>query len=457
MVLLGKDHQAAGNAAALQQFVHFEPLVYWHPEILLALRHQHGSREIGRVGGRALLPPRAFLFPDRAAVAGLPKIRVVGCAPKRSVIAQARVAHQALEAFGIPFEPVHQVSAIAGAGGGLPRAVDEGKRAHGLIGRLLDLRRRPAQDVFVNRHRELLPIAGRPGVVGHQQHIAGRRQQVIVPAQEERVLNHVVRAAVREHQQRILAGSVKRRRQYEQALNALAGLGSEPEFARRLPIDLRDPVFVELRQEAVGAASGIHLHHIGRMHHRLPKRHQNRRRGLDRNRQAGVAALAHTEGRPHRAAIRRQLEDAVVALVLCGHIDGVAVGSKGDGVHGTVPIASEQLRRSRLRPGDLHQAVEAIKRHGRAALARRIQGLAVGTEHRVGITLRARRERHRLAALRWDAVKFGGNRRGDRTVQIRGGEEHDAVPVRTPPGAQTRTAVIEFAFETRLRGQFGAG
>src|ERR1035441_2950721 len=49
VVLIREDHQAAWNAAALQEFVHFESLVDRHAEILFALCDQHRRREIGRV------------------------------------------------------------------------------------------------------------------------------------------------------------------------------------------------------------------------------------------------------------------------------------------------------------------------------------------------------------------------------------------------------------------------
>ena len=249
-----------------------------------------------------------------------------------------------------------------------------------------------------------------------------------------------MRAAVREHQQRVLTGSVERRRQHEQALDVPAGFRSEPELAGRLPVDLRNPFFVEIGQEAVLSGPGIHPHHIGRMYHRLPAGHQNRYRRVGWNRQTGVPALLHGKRRPHVTAIRRQLENPVVALVLSGRIDRAAVGSKGNRLYRTVPLASERFRGAGWRPVDLHQAVQAVERNRRAAFPGCVESLTIGPEHRIAITVRSRSEWYRLAAPRRDAVKLRGNRCGYGTIQIGSGGEDDAVAVGAPSGAQTRTA-----------------
>jgi len=72
------------------------------------------------------------------------------------------VAHQAFEALGVALEPIHEIAAITCAGSRLAGGVYERKHADGFIGRLFDLRRRPAQDVFVNGFRELLAVAVDP-------------------------------------------------------------------------------------------------------------------------------------------------------------------------------------------------------------------------------------------------------------------------------------------------------
>ena len=68
---------------------------------------------------------------------------------------------------------------------------------------------------------ELFAEARRPCGVGHDDHVTRRCQQVIVPSDEPLVFRHVVRAAVRHHDNGILLRPVERRWQHDQAVDAL--------------------------------------------------------------------------------------------------------------------------------------------------------------------------------------------------------------------------------------------
>ena len=115
-----------------------------------------------------------------------------------------------------------EVPAVARAAGALPAAVDEAELADGGVGRLVDLVGRALQRIALDGARELLAEAGGAGVVGEQQHVAGRREQVIVPADEELVAPHAVRPAMDHDEQRILLRRVEPRRPHQETVDALA-------------------------------------------------------------------------------------------------------------------------------------------------------------------------------------------------------------------------------------------
>ena len=68
--------------------------------------------------------------------------------------------------------------------------------------------------------------AGRAGVVGQQHDVAGRGQQMIVPAQEEVIAPHGVRTAVHQHQQWIFLRRIEAGRAHDHVVNAGAAFVS---------------------------------------------------------------------------------------------------------------------------------------------------------------------------------------------------------------------------------------
>ena len=100
------------------------------------------------------------------------------------------------------------------------------------VRRLVDLVGRTLERIALDGARELLAEAGRARVVSEQQHVAGRGQQVIVPAHEELVAPHAVRPAVHHHEQRIFLRRIETRRPHDEAVDALATAAGEPEGSR---------------------------------------------------------------------------------------------------------------------------------------------------------------------------------------------------------------------------------
>ena len=125
-----------------------------------------------------------------------------------------------------------------------------GKRFDRFVGAGVDVVGRPAQRIVLDRLRELLAVAGRAAVVGHQHHVAGLRQQVIVPAQRDRVAPHVRGAAVHEDEERVLLVRIEVLRQRDHVVDAHAVLVREPEVLERLPVERGRLLDVEVRQVA---------------------------------------------------------------------------------------------------------------------------------------------------------------------------------------------------------------
>src|SRR2546423_11848275 len=94
-----------------------------------------------------------------------------------------------------------------------------------------------------------------------------------IPAQTEVVGPHVGGAAMDENEQRILLRGIEVGRHRHEAVDLLAATVGEPEFAQRLPVDLRDAIVGEVRQRRPLATVEIDAPDLSRMDGGLPGGH----------------------------------------------------------------------------------------------------------------------------------------------------------------------------------------
>lgn len=166
---------------------------------------EHGGLEAGGVAERVLILPLAFGFPDGTAVAEFPVVAAVGGAPHGLVVGESGVGEEAFVTSGVALHPVGEIAAVAGAAGSLAGGVDEGEQADGFVGGVVDFGGWSAEDIVVDGGGEAFAVAGRAGVVGHEDDVAGGGEEVIVPAEEPLVFPSLVRTAVHEDEEGVFA------------------------------------------------------------------------------------------------------------------------------------------------------------------------------------------------------------------------------------------------------------
>src|SRR5262245_43853257 len=140
------------------------------------------------------------------------------------------------------------MAAITRPASRLARGVNEFEPLDRFVRGLIDFFARTFERVELNLLRELFAESRRAGVIGQQHNIAGSRQQVIVPAQEELIAPHRMRAAVDDDEEWILFVLVEVGRQRDHAVDLLAAAAREGEMAERLPVNLRGAFGVETGQ-----------------------------------------------------------------------------------------------------------------------------------------------------------------------------------------------------------------
>src|SRR5690349_19400305 len=120
------------------------------------------------------------------------------------------------------------MTTVAGAPGTLATAIDERELLDDRVRRFVDLVGGTLERVALDRTCELRAGPGRARVVSEQQHVARRGEQVVVPADEELVAPHAMRATVDHDEQRVLLRVIKPRRPHHEAVDAFAATAREP-------------------------------------------------------------------------------------------------------------------------------------------------------------------------------------------------------------------------------------
>src|SRR5688572_29881136 len=133
------------------------------------------------------------------------------------------MAHQGPITIGRDGQPVGQVAPIARATRRLAARVDEWKLTNRRVRRFVDLAPRSLQRIALYRLRVRLPEAGGSRVVGEKDDVPRSGEEMVVPAHEELIAPHRMRAAVNQDEQRVLARSVELRGQRDEVVDAPAG------------------------------------------------------------------------------------------------------------------------------------------------------------------------------------------------------------------------------------------
>src|SRR5689334_9317695 len=147
-----------------------------------------------------------------------------------------------------------------------------------------------------------------------------------IPAQAKVVGPHVGGAAVDEDEQRILLRRVEVGRQRHEAVDLLAATVGEPEFAQRLPVDLRDAIVGEVSERRPLAGIEIDAPNLSWMHRALPVRHYY---SIGRSTDAEPTVRSSFESADFAclAAVRRHAVQLNESLVLGGEENRLAVGA----------------------------------------------------------------------------------------------------------------------------------
>ena len=279
--------------------------------------------------------------------------------------------------------------------------VDERITANRLGGPFEDFPRRPAQHVTLDVVGERLAEAGGAGVVGLHQHVAGRGQQMRVPARREGVAVHAVRSAVRGDEERVFLRAIEIGREVDHAVDPLAVLRGEPEVLRLRQIERVEHRAVRVGQQRVRAGCRIDADDLAR----LPARHEgaDQRRARHRRRRRSCPSFTSNSrtGAPPASGTLIELREAGVLRV---EQHGRAVGRDAEAADAAIEVRGQHARRAgRERPGDRRQPRQVVElRPLDVLLVPRDERLAVGRERRIAERRARRRETRRLGAERHD-------------------------------------------------------
>ena len=251
---------------------------------------QRGRLEVsGEVVRRPLLV-HLFVGPGRALELPLREPQLLGSAVLAGQVVDARVREQALEAVSVAQNPVGHVAAVAAAAGADAGLVHERQRLN-VVHRLHDVGVDLAAPVGADLVHELLPPAGTAARVGRHHHVAGRGEQLHVPAEVEAVVPGALRAAVDEHDHGVFLRRVEAGRLDEPTLHLRAlgpfdtdGLGGiHLQLGQQGVVDVRD------LRGAAGARAGAE--DLGGGVRSLPG--ENQGRAVGRDTKTPVGSLFH--------------------------------------------------------------------------------------------------------------------------------------------------------------------
>src|SRR5689334_5645967 len=218
------------------------------------------------------------------------------------------------------------MSTVRRAARDLLRCVDERILFDRGVGCFVEIVRRTFERIELDVLREFLAVAGRSSVVSHQHDVTRRAEQVRIPAQAKVVGPHVGGAAVDEDEQRILLRRVEVGRQRHETVNLLAATVGEPEFAQRLPVDLRDAIVGEVSERRPLAGGEVDAPNLSRMNRALPVRYYYSI-GRPTNTEPAVRSSFQSADFTRLAAVRRHAVQLNESLVLGGEENRLAVGT----------------------------------------------------------------------------------------------------------------------------------
>ena len=211
MVLVREDQQFGWHALALQRGEGAEALGVGHTVVLLAQHHQHRRLPLrNQVYRAAFLVLGGGLVIGFAAVFPLIEPQFFGGVGHGPGVEHAVVVDQALEPLGpLPLDPVHHIAAVGGAERAGLAAVEIGTQGESGIQALLQVFKRLAAPVTVNRVGEGLAVAGAAMKIDRDHRITLGGEDPRVPAERPGIVERALRTAVDEQQHWQLAGRVR--------------------------------------------------------------------------------------------------------------------------------------------------------------------------------------------------------------------------------------------------------
>lgn len=254
VVLLGERDQLARDLQPLEIAPILHRVVHRHAKIDFTHGQQHRChptrlfRVVADQAHRILLPPHRTLLPNRPAVPDLPMVDSIAGGPLRFQIHQAGMRYQAPIARRRGLQPVRKMPAVARAPRGLPRGVDEPVALDRLVRRLVDFIPRPVQRIALDRLAEFLGVTARSAVVRQHQHVARRREQMVVPTHAPRILELRRRPAVDHDKEGIFLLRIEARRSHHQIVNRPPSRAGEREMLDPGQIEFFQTRRIERRQ-----------------------------------------------------------------------------------------------------------------------------------------------------------------------------------------------------------------
>ncbi len=378
MVLVREDQQAAFDALTLQGGEGRQALGRGDAEIQIALDDQHRRVPLVDVVGRVEFLIAARIFPRGAAVLPLGEPELLRRKAHGEGVEDAVVVDQAFEGIRpVSGDPVDHIAAVGRPERAGAVTVEEAIGPQGVGPALLQVLQRAIAPVLADRVGEGLAVTDRAVEIDHHHRIAGPGIGLGVPAPGPVVAEGALRPAVDQEGDRIFF-----------ARDIVGGLdhpGVDGFVVPALEGELLGLAEGKLAEDRIDLGQAArHFAAAIRLEPEVTRLIQGGQRIDDaRRRQAagGDRTLAG-EGDDHAVAgIDR--EHPVVAGVLGGDIEGVAVRTPGQAAGRAVPIGGDLADLTGFHVAQ-HDA-ELVRLEARAGHGAIRQGATVGREDRTGI------------------------------------------------------------------------
>ena len=167
-------------------------------------------------------------------------------APGGFGVEHAVVGHDALEAVGVPQDPVAHVSTVAGAQRALPGLINKTIMLLGVVEALHQVFKRSAAPVAVDGVDELLSVASRAVEVDHQDHVSVGGEEFGIPAVAPVISPCALRPAVDKELHGIFLAGIKVRRFDEKSFDPVSVGAGERERLTVRHANLREQLVVDV-------------------------------------------------------------------------------------------------------------------------------------------------------------------------------------------------------------------